>query len=369
MSQVAFYERLVMSQNYDKSNLKLDFDNNKGVNSRKRKFLGVPSAHLLQSPDLKLLTLGSPELERLIVQNDGFIPTPTPGGSSLLQNGETPDDGKDSFARGFIEALQKLQEQDAPTTLQSLIECRSDNLTSKHTVITQQPRWQQTDQNRNTVPVITPTRFENRTFDNRTPPLSRQPTTIPLVNNFPTVSAGAVSTMGMTAMPRSQSSISYVTRPEQNMLTHQSSQSSNSLISSGMTLPTPIMASSILPDVQVKSEVDEAIVPHSESEMNNLDMNPIDLEVQEHIKHQRKKLRNRLAAQRCRKRKIEREDTLKIKVKELKSKNAELTSLASTLRMQVCDLKQQVMHHVNEGCQVFLKDSEEEKNLMMNKSS
>lgn len=368
MSQVAFYERLVMSQNYDKSNLKLDLDCNKGVNSRKRNFLGIPSAHLLQSPDLKLLKLGSPELEKLIAQHDGFIPTPTPGGgcSSLFQNGENRAEDQESFARGFIEALQKLQEQDAPTTLQSLIDGKSDSVTSKQTVITQQSQRWQTDQNRNSVPVITPTRFENRTFDNRSPPLSRQPVSVPVVINFPTVSTGTVSTMGLTAMSRTNTS--YVTRPnimDQNRLSH---QSSNSMTTSGMTLPTPIMASSTSPilDVQVKSE-DEAIVPHSENEMN-LDMNPIDLEVQEHIKHQRKKLRNRLAAQRCRKRKIEREDTLKIKVKELKSKNADLTSLASTLRMQVCDLKQQVMHHVNEGCQVFLKDSEEEKNLM-NKST
>jgi len=95
--------------------------------------------------------------------------------------------------------------------------------------------------------------------------------------------------------------------------------------------------------------------------MQHLDMNPINLDQQEQIKHQRKKLRNRLAAQRCRKRKIEREDTLKDKVKELRQKNNDLTCLSRDLRTQVCELKQQVMQHVNQGCHVFLKDNDCEK--------
>jgi len=148
----------------------------------------------------------------------------------------------------------------------------------------------------------------------------------------------------MTAVPRNTSS--YVTRPIE--LTNQTSSYSSSL-----NLPSQQVQSSTLLDNSIKSE-DESL----NGDDLDIDMNPIDLEVQEHIKHQRKKLRNRLAAQRCRRRKIEREDTLKVKVKELKTKNSELTTLASQLRMQVCDLKQKVMLHVNEGCQVFLKDDE-----------
>ena len=180
------------------------------------------------------------------------------------------------------------------------------------------------------------------------------------------VSLFLVSSRASTVPARASSS--FAGRPQaditnQNRFTHQ--VSSHSMTTSGMTLPTPVgisSISSIMEPVQIKSE-DDAIVPSMNTSGSdlNLDINPIDLDAQEQIKHQRKKLRNRLAAQRCRKRKIEREDTLKIKVKELKSKNAELTNLASTLRMQVCDLKQQVMHDVNEGCQVF---NEGDKNLL-----
>ena len=116
MSQVAFIERVGMSQPYDKSTLKLDFDSRATASSRKRKILGVTSPALLQSPDLKLLKLGSPELEKIIINNNGFIPTPTPGGnSSFLQTGENSKDNE-NFVHGFIEALQKLQERDVPIT-------------------------------------------------------------------------------------------------------------------------------------------------------------------------------------------------------------------------------------------------------------
>jgi len=173
--------------------------------------------------------------------------------------------------------------------------------------------------------------------------------TAPSTVNMPISTTGTVSTMGVTAVPRNTSS--YVTRPTE--IINQTSS-----FSSGLNLPSQVSSSTYMDSSQIKSE-DESL----QDDDLDLDMNPIDLEVQEHIKHQRKKLRNRLAAQRCRRRKIEREDTLKIKVKELKAKNSELTTLASQLRMQVCDLKQKVMLHVNEGCQVFLKDEDKSKAL------
>lgn len=332
MSQVACIDRLVMSHNYNKSNLKLDF--NEGTsNTRKRSFLNVTaSPALLASPDLKLLKLASPELEKLIINTGGFIPTPTPGGNS----GAHGDDQDGFLAQGFVEALQKLHEQEdssVTTTKQwNVPSVQTNNQTSSissKSEASSTVRWP--DQS-NSVSVITPT----RTFENRTPPLPQM--TVPSTVNMPIATTGAVSTMGMTAVPRNTQS--FATRPTQ-----------PSAFSSSLNLPS--QSSTLIDPVSIKSE-DESLA----AEDLDLDMNPIDLDMQEHIKHQRKKLRNRLAAQRCRKRKIEREDTLKVRVKELKSKNSELTTLASQLRMQVCELKQKVMLHVNEGCQVFLKDED-----------
>jgi len=336
-----------MSQNYNKSNLKLNFNEGSG-NSRKRSFLNVAaSPAILASPDLKLLKLGSPELEKLIINTGGFIPTPTPNGFSahaFTQNENSGNEDQESFlARGFIEALQRLQQQDGPGTTATAkqwpvpsVQVTNESSTSTSSKPTEGSRWPQS----NSVSVITPTN----------PNQPRLPEiTTPSTVNMPISTTGTVSTMGVTAVPRNTSS--YVTRPTE--IINQSSS-----FSSGLNLPTQVSSSTYMDSSQIKSE-DESL----QDDDLDLDMNPIDLEMQEHIKHQRKKLRNRLAAQRCRRRKIEREDTLKIKVKELKAKNSELTTLASQLRMQVCDLKQKVMLHVNEGCQVFLKDEDKSKAL------
>ncbi|OCT59180.1 transcription factor jun-D [Xenopus laevis] len=88
-----------------------------------------------------------------------------------------------------------------------------------------------------------------------------------------------------------------------------------------------------------------------------LTLSPIDLETQERIKAERKRLRNRIAASKCRKRKLERISRLEEKVKVLKSQNSDLASTASLLREQVSQLKQKVMSHVTSGCQIAVSKS------------
>ncbi|CAL8330053.1 unnamed protein product [Lota lota] len=90
------------------------------------------------------------------------------------------------------------------------------------------------------------------------------------------------------------------------------------------------------------------------SDTSSPPMSPIDMENQERIKAERKKLRNRLAATKCRRRKLERIARLEDKVKVLKSDNAGLSNTASVLREQVAQLKQKVMTHVSSGCQLML---------------
>jgi transcription factor AP-1 len=83
-------------------------------------------------------------------------------------------------------------------------------------------------------------------------------------------------------------------------------------------------------------------------------ISPINMESQEVIKLERKRARNRVAARKCRTRKLERISRLEDRVNELKSQNSDLTGTANNLRDQVCRLKQQIMEHVNSGCQVML---------------
>jgi len=81
-------------------------------------------------------------------------------------------------------------------------------------------------------------------------------------------------------------------------------------------------------------------------------MSPIDMDLQEGIKLERKRLRNRIAASKCRRRKLERIGRLEDKVRGLKGENTELQAVVNKLRDQVCHLKQEVMEHVNSGCQI-----------------
>ena len=94
-------------------------------------------------------------------------------------------------------------------------------------------------------------------------------------------------------------------------------------------------------------------VPDMQSFGDSPPLSPIDMDNQERIKAERKKLRNRIAASKCRKRKLERISRLEDKVKTLKTQNTELASTASVLREQVAQLKQKVMNHVSSGCQLL----------------
>lgn len=73
---------------------------------------------------------------------------------------------------------------------------------------------------------------------------------------------------------------------------------------------------------------------------------------QEKIKLERKRQRNRLAASKCRRRKLERISKLEDKVKILKGENAELGGVIKSLREHVFQLKQQVIDHVHKGCSI-----------------
>lgn len=83
-------------------------------------------------------------------------------------------------------------------------------------------------------------------------------------------------------------------------------------------------------------------------------LSPIDMENQERIKLERKRMRNRVAASKCRKRKLERISKLEDKVKNLKGENAELGAVIAGLKQHVFKLKQQVIEHVKSGCRVDL---------------
>merc|ERR1712013_890415 len=86
--------------------------------------------------------------------------------------------------------------------------------------------------------------------------------------------------------------------------------------------------------------------------MNTTGMSPIDMESQEKIKLDRKRQRNRLAASKCRKRKLERISQLDDRVSALKNENADLAAVVKKMKAGVALLKQEVIEHVNSGCDI-----------------
>jgi len=96
------------------------------------------------------------------------------------------------------------------------------------------------------------------------------------------------------------------------------------------------------------------ITEGSSSGNNTLLMCPIDMSAQEQAKLERKREKNRYAAQKCRMLKLERIDQLQQRVNELKAENAQLANSASTLCDQVNRLRQMIVEHVEGGCQVMM---------------
>lgn len=79
-------------------------------------------------------------------------------------------------------------------------------------------------------------------------------------------------------------------------------------------------------------------------------VSPINMETQEQIKKDRKKARNREAAAKCRKKKLEKISTLQGKVKQLKEENDELNGTVRRLTNEVMGLKAKVVKHHKNGC-------------------
>lgn len=82
-------------------------------------------------------------------------------------------------------------------------------------------------------------------------------------------------------------------------------------------------------------------------------MSPVNMEYQERIKLERKRQRNRLAASKCRSRKLERISKLEDKVKILKSENIELGNIVNQLKETVGLLKLEVIEHNKAGCPII----------------
>ncbi|XP_066125641.1 transcription factor JunD [Saccopteryx bilineata] len=255
----------------------------------------APPDGLLTSPDLGLLKLASPELERLIIQSNGLVTT-TPTSTQFLYPKVAASEEQE-FAEGFVKALEDLHKQNQLGSGAASAAAAAGGPSG-------------------TAAGAAPT--------GELAPAAATPEA-PVYANLSsyagsTGSAGGAATVAFAAEP----------------------------------VPFPPPPPSALGPPRLAALKDEPqTVPDVPSFGESPPLSPIDMDTQERIKAERKRLRNRIAASKCRKRKLERISRLEEKVKTLKSQNTELASTASLLREQVAQLKQKVLSHVNSGCQLL----------------
>jgi len=79
-----------------------------------------------------------------------------------------------------------------------------------------------------------------------------------------------------------------------------------------------------------------------------------DMKTQEQLKTERKKARNRVAAKKCRQKRLVQEASQHEKVIELKAQYNKLQSERATLKDSIAELKKQLTDHLRKGCQIDL---------------
>lgn len=268
-----------------KRNMTLDLNiASKAPPLKRNKLALTQSPAVLSSPDLHMLKLGSPELERFIIQGS-TLATPTPS----LMFARSVTEEQEMYARGFEDALNELHHSDS-----SQMDGGPQAASSPSSALT---------------------------YTNLEPQQSNSSLT-----SIPGISPGSGFALGSSCSDTSSSGASSPVGG------HYGSSMSPGLLG-----------------IRVKDE--PQTVPCGGG--NSPPMSPIDMENQEKIKLERKRQRNRIAASKCRRRKLERISRLEDKVKVLKGENAELSSVVNRLKDQVCLLKEQVMDHVNSGCQIL----------------
>lgn len=253
---------------------------------------------LLTSPDVQMLKLTSPELEKFLIQNP-TLATPTPSGY-IFPKSVTEEQAM--YAKGFEEALEHLRSSEPPG---------SHDLAAANTLATLSTASVAVTSNSQPPPAEDASRLQ-----------LRQPSTIPLSVQVPN--------------PHS--------RPN--------SGASGSYDSEAYQVPDGLKIKDEPEDQHSLSGSDYGSEGMKSPPMNTSGMSPIDMENQEAIKLERKRQRNRLAASKCRKRKLERISQLDDRVAALKNENVDLAAVVKKMKANVAQLKQEVIEHVNSGCDI-----------------
>ena len=307
----------------------------------KKARLGPSAPELLTSPDVQMLKLTSPQLAEFLSRNP-TLATPTPSGGGYPFPTSVSAE-QELYVRGFEEAL-KMKHAAAQENNGASSALAGGNTPASILAIEKATAAfkQQQQQHTITVPV----------------------TAVQQMQQAAQIVADQAATLQQAAMPAARLPTIAISSAASTVSELSSTNSRPSSSASGSCDDT---ASDYLPTtVVVKQEpgVDDSHMTSTSrggkgksrksSTKNGVNISPINMESQEVIKLERKRLRNRLAASKCRKRKLERISNLDDKVSDLKEENGELSAIVKRLKESVCNLKQEVMEHVTHGCQINL---------------
>jgi len=388
----------------------------------------VRDGSVLASPDVGLLALATPDLERFILQQAYGAATAgatTPPGAAAASIVATPTqvlfprsvtEEQEAYARGFLDALVELQRQRQQAAASPLVQvvpdpraafllpCASpseERSAGLYTTLTSVPRTAAVTSAASDVVPVKPLPelipVASAAPPPPPPPFSGlRPSTLnlspvarrsavdakrisPLYNDSETLDlspSGRYASRTLEHSTTQKTAHSTVTPPNKVFVSQQpdrdcSATNSVADVSVVNSMNVPVMSRNQVPERQdvMKPESMETGIPAVEgqgqlqmtmdvsegtSSADALMMCPIDMSAQEQAKLERKREKNRYAAQKCRMLKLERIDRLQHRVNELKAQNAQLASNASSLCEQVNRLRQMIVEHVEGGCQVML---------------
>merc|ERR1711910_289165 len=278
----------------------------------------LAASHILTSPDVQKLKLSSPELAEFLTRNP-TLATPTPSGGNYIFP-KTVTEEQESYVKGFEVALKNLQHQEIPNQI----------ITGSHvglpSVIKSEPLT------RTSIETI-----EKATAAHRASAAATSAKLAPVVS-IPEIGKNFTSFSIPEVSPRPESS------------------ASGSMDSAELRIKEEMDDADLdqedFDDDDDSYSDEENPAPKKGRGSGSKKITPINMESQEKIKLERKRMRNRLAASKCRKRKLERISQLELKVKDLKGENSELYNVVKKLKQSVANLKQEVIDHCNSGCQI-----------------
>ena len=285
---------------------------------------------ILTTPDVSVFALSTPEVQNILSTSGNATTistatrrTPTtPSSYGLLRGDQQVTVEQEYYAKGFLDRLEALQAGDIHRNKNvhnpSVVSC-SNHTSSSHFSNGPNPSLE----------AVAPT-YVTATLDH--------------IPNF----ASATQTISETtsSYPMSTSHDGYYTHDSYSMpFRHETAvlpgaYSMPSTMTGGIALAQPLMYG-----VTDGSHMNGNM-------MKEMTMVPPEMHVQEQMKVERKKARNRIAASKCREKRLQREADLQSKVKILKEHNKELNDEVNGLREQISNLKRALLQHMKTGCQV-----------------